>query len=199
MIKTPQAGQHIRCTRGAYYHHGICVGDDQVIHFNGHPSDIIKRDDNAAVEQTDLKGFKEGFPFLQASTTEALFDVPTIISRAQSWLGKHGYDLVDNNCEHFCRWVTHDEHKSAQVDKALNIVSSMVATGAMAAAAVDMAKKSVMDSTSTLLNETKKSIGETLEETKHTLDEAKKKLEASTEGLRKEAQSNFDEVLSVSK
>jgi len=32
-----EVGSHIKVRRleGAYYHHGICVGDGQVIHFSG--------------------------------------------------------------------------------------------------------------------------------------------------------------------
>jgi len=39
-----------------------------------------------------------------------------VVRRARSRLGERRYDLLQNNCEHFCSWCQSGEARSAQVD-----------------------------------------------------------------------------------
>ena len=43
-------------------------------------------------------------------------DPDKVVARARSMLGKPGYDLIFNNCEHFATWCVTGEHCSAQVE-----------------------------------------------------------------------------------
>lgn len=56
------------------------------------------------------------------------------VNRAFSRIGEKAYNYVTNNCEHFKNWVHRGEHKSAQVDKAIE----GVAIGASIAAIVGL-------------------------------------------------------------
>jgi HRAS-like suppressor 3 len=39
-----------------------------------------------------------------------------VVLRARSRLGERRYDVVRNNCEHFCNWCQFGEHQSSQID-----------------------------------------------------------------------------------
>jgi hypothetical protein len=40
-----------------------------------------------------------------------------VINRARSRVGEDRYRLLTNNCEHFCEWCLHGEHRSYQVEE----------------------------------------------------------------------------------
>lgn len=40
-----------------------------------------------------------------------------VARRARSRLGENRYNLLTNNCEHFCEWCVRGEHRSYQVDE----------------------------------------------------------------------------------
>ncbi|MCF7911465.1 MAG: lecithin retinol acyltransferase family protein [Candidatus Cloacimonetes bacterium] len=111
-IKTPRAG-------GIYTHHGIYISDGEVIHFASEDSDNLTGAGNEIIN-TDLKTFLRGGElFVRIYNTEEqsrLFDKDAIISYARSCVGDAGYNLVFNNCEHFCNECTFAEHRSTQVD-----------------------------------------------------------------------------------
>jgi len=50
------------------------------------------------------------------------------LQRAFSQLGKRGYSLIGNNCEHWARWCRTGEHYSEQVYKFHNLVKEKSAT-----------------------------------------------------------------------
>lgn len=54
------------------------------------------------------------------------------VNRAISRIGERAYSYVTNNCEHFKNWVHRGEHKSAQVDNAVESV--MIGAGIAALA-----------------------------------------------------------------
>jgi Lecithin retinol acyltransferase len=54
------------------------------------------------------------------------------VARAKSRLGECGYNLLNNNCEHFARWCVTDRHSSAQIN-------GVFATGGVGAAAASAA------------------------------------------------------------
>jgi hypothetical protein len=39
-----------------------------------------------------------------------------IVQRARSRLGECHYDLLNNNCEHFCNWCLRGESRSLQIE-----------------------------------------------------------------------------------
>ncbi len=44
------------------------------------------------------------------------YGADVIVERAASMIGRSGYDLFSNNCEHFATWCVTGEHSSAQVE-----------------------------------------------------------------------------------
>jgi hypothetical protein len=107
-------GDHIRVNRGLYWHHGIDVGDGTVIHAAGEPG---LRKIGAIVRCTSMREFlRGGSP--QCVTAFRSLSADEIVARAQDALGRGGYSLFFNNCEHFARWCQTGESGSRQVDRA---------------------------------------------------------------------------------
>jgi hypothetical protein len=106
-------GDHIYVERWLYTHHGVDMGDGWVIHFasaDGMKTGALIRwatiEDFAGGAEVKLQGYGVRFNAEQAS------------KRARSMLGRSGYDLFANNCEHFATWCVTGEHGSIQVERA---------------------------------------------------------------------------------
>ena len=118
---SPQSADHIKTPRagGIYTHHGIYISDAEVIHFASEDSDNLIGAGNEIIN-TDLKTFLRGGELLvriyNTEEQSRLFDKDAIISYARACVGDDGYNLVINNCEHFCNDCTFGEHRSKQVD-----------------------------------------------------------------------------------
>jgi hypothetical protein len=68
------------------------------------------------IEVTALGNFAGRHPIrIGRVPTESLHG-EDIVRRARSRLGEHGYDVLKNNCEHFCSWCQVGESRSTQVD-----------------------------------------------------------------------------------
>ncbi len=123
VFKQPLRGDHIRVDRGLYYHHGIYVADDEVIHFSSEDDDNILGSSNLVL-RTDRSGFlRNGRLEVKVYTEDEiddLYPVEDIIAWAQACLGDEGYHLVFNNCEHFANYCTLGRHHSGQVNRVLN-------------------------------------------------------------------------------
>ena len=126
-------GCHIRCQVNNFYHHGIYIGDGKVIQF-GLPFDVYKSDINPeeiSVVESSLSEFSPKSKFIEVysySKAEARkkFSDTEIIERAKSLLGTKGYDVLNNNCEHFANFCIFGEKKSYQIDKIYENVSKMM-------------------------------------------------------------------------
>ncbi|MFC7685778.1 lecithin retinol acyltransferase family protein [Ureibacillus sp. GCM10028918] len=90
-----QIGDHLWVQRFQYTHHGIYYGDGQVIHY------LIE-----GVTVDSLETFADGSIVRRKNAYQSPtnYSPNEIITRAQSRLGEYSYNLVFNNCEHFCRW-----------------------------------------------------------------------------------------------
>ncbi len=102
----PFPGAQIRAARPSYYHHGIYIGDDKVIHFGEGNSDTdIQNAEANTVHISDLSEFLCGaFPEVRSySIKEKLIlrKSTAIVAEAKKMLGSKGYNLITNNCEHF--------------------------------------------------------------------------------------------------
>jgi hypothetical protein len=111
----PALGAHLVTPWFGFLHHGIYVGDGKVVHYGALMYDIIRR----PVEEVTLERFAEGRPVFVVEHPRTRFAADEIIRRARSRLGEDKYRLLSNNCEHFCHWCLHDEHRSFQVETAL--------------------------------------------------------------------------------
>src|SRR5688572_787139 len=108
------AGAHIVTPRRAYLHHGIYVGNGNVVHYAG----LAHRFRGGPVEVIPIDTFTQGYSFWMLSG-RARFTPEEVVQRAMSRLGEDRYHLLRNNCEHFCEWCLRAEHRSYQVDRLL--------------------------------------------------------------------------------
>jgi NC domain. len=108
-------GSHLVTARAGYTHHGIYVGNGMVVQYSGLTSGAR----GGSVEEIPLQRFARGRPFWISSGRRPSFDAPEIVRRARSRVGEHRYDLLTNNCEHFCEWCLHGQQRSYQVERLL--------------------------------------------------------------------------------
>ena len=139
MENLPKIGDHIFVDRSVlgvklYEHHGIYVGDDIVVHYNGLArgivlekscfeeilSNVVPLDKRniAKVEMTSLKEFASGDTWQIKEYVNAPFSGHEVALRAKERIGEQKYNLLINNCEHFCNECVFGEHVSEQVQNA---------------------------------------------------------------------------------
>ena len=111
-------GAQVRVRRSGYYHHGIYIGNGEIVHFDGSPNE----QDAAAVRvrRTGMEEFlRGGLPELRiyGRAERKLLRAPgEIAAAALSAVGRGGYDYRTNNCEHFsneCAFGDGTEYVSA--------------------------------------------------------------------------------------
>jgi len=105
-------GDHICVDRDIYFHHGLYLGDGVVIDFAS-PDGQGKR--TATIRRTTLADFAQGASVRTVPYGERLTPDESV-ARAEAMLGRSGYDLFANNCEHFVTWSVANEHNSGQVE-----------------------------------------------------------------------------------
>ena len=71
------------------------------------------------VEEVPLARFTRGRPVWLKSHARSNFECQEVMQRARSRIGEDCYQLLTNNCEHFCEWCLHGEHRSYQVEALL--------------------------------------------------------------------------------
>ena len=113
-------GDHIKVSRGLYSHHGIDVGNGEVIHYSGELPDLSEKK-NAVVCRVSKTVFADGGKVLIVIHEEGnCFPPEETVRRAELHLGgglrKYGIGL--NNCEHFARWCKTGTKTSRQVEGA---------------------------------------------------------------------------------
>ncbi|MDR2822663.1 MAG: lecithin retinol acyltransferase family protein [Acholeplasmatales bacterium] len=120
----PVYGDQIRVSRGLYYHHGIYVDDANIIQFGSLSRELNPED--ALVLISDLKTFlRNGVLEVRVFTEEELKtkkNSDEVVKYALSKLGEKGYNIITNNCEHFCNECIFGVKQSEQVDSVLSIL-----------------------------------------------------------------------------
>lgn len=116
-MQTPPLGMnaiavadHLKASRGFYEHHGIYVGKLRVVHF----TDVHGGKGDATIRVGTVADFAAGAAVMVVRYTEC-FSAPDVLERARICIGNSGYDLFQNNCEHFARWCKVGRHESLQV------------------------------------------------------------------------------------
>ncbi len=112
-------GDHIKVQRFGYWHHGIDLGEERVIHFCGE----LGQKSNAQIKVSTLDDFLMNGKLCIVEYSSC-FDAETVITSAESLLGQKDYSLFFNNCEHFARYCKIGEKKSEQVDAAVTGISA---------------------------------------------------------------------------
>ncbi|MGN7103371.1 lecithin retinol acyltransferase family protein [Ralstonia holmesii] len=105
-------GAHLVAERDGYEHHGIYVGNGQVIHYAG----FAHRQRRGPVECISIGCFACGCAVTIQRDASPCYDGEEVARRAGSRLGERDYRLLTNNCEHFCSWCLFGECRSAQVE-----------------------------------------------------------------------------------
>jgi hypothetical protein len=111
----PSPGAHLVTPRLGFAHHGIYVGGGNVVHYGG----LAHYLPGGPVEEVSLESFMHGHTLWVRPHEAVRFDPAEVIRRARSRVGEDCYRLLSNNCEHFCEWCLHGEHRSYQVEKVL--------------------------------------------------------------------------------
>jgi hypothetical protein len=118
-MKEPYIGAHIRVQIQSIYHHGIYIGNDEVIQF-GLLNDMLKPKEEVRVLVSSIEEFLQG-GFLEVRVFDRKErkiknDDLKIVEIAKSKLGEDGYDIVHNNCEHFANFCIFNKKESKQID-----------------------------------------------------------------------------------
>jgi hypothetical protein len=108
-------GAHLVTQRDGYEHHGIYVGDGEVIHYAG----FCGGHRRGPVERVSTDAFACGHAIRVKTHCHTRYEGEEVARRASSRLGESHYRLLTNNCEHFCAWCLFGECRSEQVNACL--------------------------------------------------------------------------------
>lgn len=124
-------GAHIRVGFDHFYHHGIYVGNDEVVQF-GLPYDICDDSKEIKVVKSSLQEFCanktvfiEVYVFTKKELKTKLKDEDIVLNAINS-IGEGGYSILSNNCEHFANKCVFGVKKSAQIEEIYEQVSKML-------------------------------------------------------------------------
>ena len=146
-------GDIIYVDRGLYKHFGVYSGNDKVIHYTKDEGGCLDgtiretslkkflEDANKCfVCNFDKKGHRESVSLFNAQGVVAppldcrtwkkemnrkSYSPEETVERARSCIGKKGYSLICNNCEHFAIWCKTGIKESSQVDELLSIIDTI--------------------------------------------------------------------------
>jgi hypothetical protein len=113
--REPPLGAHLTTSRRGYTHHGVYVGDGQVVHYSG----LSGSWQCGPVEEVSVARFSAGREVRIIGHPTSVFSSEEIARRARSRLGENDYRLLTNNCEHFCNWCSTGVSHSRQVERPL--------------------------------------------------------------------------------
>lgn len=108
-------GDHVVTQRFGYTHHGLCVGDDQIIHYSG----LGGGASNGDICLSSLNEFTQGNNFWIKEYTIRPYSREDSAKRAFKRLGEDWYNPLVNNCEHFVTWCITGIHSSEQVNNVI--------------------------------------------------------------------------------
>jgi len=118
-------GSHLVSKRTLYTHHGIYIGDDDVIHYSGF-SDGLNNEGEVEIVSLDI--FSAGNSYTIRKHPNRKYNSKESIERANSRLGESDYSVFNNNCEHFVNWCIEGKRKSDQVNYVVNTARNTAVT-----------------------------------------------------------------------
>lgn len=107
-------------------HHGIDIGDGSVIHLAPKSGSRIALRDNSgqfSVRKDTLVEFARGKPIRQVEYAFRLA-IEQTIELAEGYVGRTGYHILDNNCEHFATYCATGKCGSRQIEFGESTVAS---------------------------------------------------------------------------
>ena len=117
-MSSPRSGDHLVSSRTGYQHHGLYLGEHQVIHYLGFSAGEL----SGQIAITSLLEFCQGHGYRVMPYATRGYSREESIDRAYSRLGEAHYNTLLNNCEHFVRWCIEGFHYSKQINQ-------LIATG----------------------------------------------------------------------
>ena len=120
VLKEMQPGDMVRVPSGSFYHYAICTGDDSIIQFGDSIVNPNVDPETVEVNEVGIDEFLKG-RFAQV----AEFDKKElkrknspakIVLNAKMSIGKKGYHILYNNCEHFANECVFNDHKCSQTE-----------------------------------------------------------------------------------
>jgi hypothetical protein len=125
-------GDHLVSPRTGYTHHGLYIGNHQVIHYSG----FANGRNSGQIATASLSEFSNGCEIRVRKHPSRKYDANESVERAFSRIGEDWYNVLMNNCEHFVNWCIDGSHKSEQVNQAIRAIGlTYVARQATAKAA----------------------------------------------------------------
>ena len=135
----PTKGDLLRVHRKAgYYHFGIAVSSDRVIHFTAEKSDMAENKKDFKIIETSLERFLLNDELEIEEPYNSKFDRDEVVKRAKNYANSNlfrnkYYNFISNNCEHFARYCYDGRAESDQVVAGTTIV---VAAGTLIAGTI---------------------------------------------------------------
>lgn len=111
-------GAVLRISRTWYWHYGVYVGGDEVIHYTSKDGDISQDNVVQLTRMSKFIGDISVFEILDFSgTTDAkgCFGPLETARRAREKIGENAYSLSANNCQHFAIWCKTGQRFSGQM------------------------------------------------------------------------------------
>lgn len=116
-----EAGDHIRIKRAHYYHHGVYVGNDEVIHYTAAKDDGIGDAKSVLVRKTSLDFFAQNGAvekaFYSHKELKNCRPKEEAVKIALAHLNEGGYNFFDNNCEDFANLCCYYQKTNTQMSK----------------------------------------------------------------------------------
>jgi hypothetical protein len=112
-LNEPPLGAHVVTPRRWYTHHAIYVGHGRVIQYGGLSRGLRR----GPVEEVAMEDFSRGQPIWIQPERLSEPEQREVVRRARQRLGEDRYDLLTNNCEHFCEWCIRGVSRSHQVER----------------------------------------------------------------------------------
>jgi len=112
-------GTHLKVWRSIFWHHGVYVGSDTVIHYSG----LFNGRLHGRVEAIHISEFSRGHTVRTVNYRNRTFTDKEIVERAFSLQGQENYCLIRNNCEHFTSWCCTGIGRSRQVNGTMQALS----------------------------------------------------------------------------
>ncbi len=127
-----------------FQHHVVDIGDGSVVHFSDGDGGVAGPGRGAAsfvIQRTPIAMVtRNGRDTIHVIRHQQPLDPDVVVKRALSQVGRRGYHLIFDNCEHFAAWCVVGRDESRQVDVARERFSA-AGVKAMAAGGVRLASR----------------------------------------------------------
>lgn len=140
-VNRPLKGDLLRVHRKeGYYHFGIAVDSDTVIHFTALENDLADNKKDMRIIETSLIRFLKGDQLEVEQPFNSQFTRDEVVKKAKKYVNcakfrDKYYNFLTNNCEHFARYCYDGDPQSKQVvnGAVLAVIGSAALVGTVAA------------------------------------------------------------------